>query len=478
MSFCKFSPSFITDNKIVVDNIFINEFLPSAPDLCVKAYLLGLSKCNNSDAEENTIEYFVEKLRVCEDDVISLFKYWEDKGLVQVLSTNPIEVRYLPVKSNVGQVRKYQVDKYTDFNIQTQEIFGKRLVMPNEFAEMYNLIERHHFEEKALIEIFKYCVDMKGFNLSPNYCITVAKDWEREGVKTFGQVEEKIKELGIIDDKMSLILSSMGTKRKVQIEDKDLLNKWLTAFGFEMNVIIFVIKAIKNKKRHIDINVLDETLTRYFEMKLMSIQEIENYENEKENLYSIAIIVNKELGVFYEDLTKEIDTYVISWINMGFDAETLKLVADNCFKSSIRTLEGFNSILNKLFKLGIVNTNAYLQYVNDNLAVDNKIKEVLNALNLSRNVNNMDRNFYNTWTGDWGFEKDVILYACELSKDKSNAMNYLNKILSNWNTQGVKTLDKAKQTKIEQVSEQNFIHNTYTSEQIKSLISNLDEVEV
>lgn len=478
MSFCKFSPSFITDNKIVVDNIFINEFLPSAPDLCVKAYLLGLSKCNNADEEENTLAYFVEKLKICEDDVISLFKYWEDKGLVQVLSTNPIEVRYLPVKSNVGQVRKYQVDKYTDFNIQVQELFGKRLVMPNEFAEMYNLIERHHFEEKALIEIFKYCIDMKGFNLSPNYCITVAKDWEREGVKTLSQVEEKIKELGIIDDKMSLILSSMGTKRKVQIEDKDLLNKWLTVFGFEMNVIIFVIKAIKNKKRHIDINVLDEALTRYFEMKLMSIQEIENYENEKENLYSIAIIVNKELGVFYEDLTKEIDTYIISWINMGFDAETLKLVADNCFKSSIRTLEGFNSILNKLFKLGIVNTTAYLQYVNDNLAVDNKIKEVLNALNLSRNVNSMDRNFYNTWTSDWGFETDVILYACELSKDKSNAMNYLNKILSNWNTQGVKTLDKAKQTKIEQPSEQHFIHNTYTQEQIKSLISNLDEVEV
>ena len=93
--------------------------------------------------------------------------------------------------------------------------------------------------------------------------------------------------------------------------------------------------------------------------------------------------------------------------------------------------------------MGIVNTQAYSQYVNDNLAVDEKIKEVLLALNLSRNVNNMDRNFYNTWTNDWGFVLDVILYACELSKDKANAMSYLNKILSNWNSQGVKTLDKA-----------------------------------
>ena len=192
----------------------------------------------------------------------------------------------------------------------------------------------------------------------------------------------------------------------------------------------------------------------------------------------IAVAVNKELGIFYEDLSKEIDSYIVPWVNMGFDVETLKLVADNCFKSSIRTLEGFNSIINKLFKLGIVNTQAYLQYVNDNLAVDEKIKEVLLALNLSRNVNNMDRNFYNTWTNDWGFALDVILYACELSKDKANAMSYLNKILSNWNSQGVKTLDKAQLTKVDQPVGQGFIHNTYTKEQISSLILNLDEVEV
>ena len=213
-------------------------------------------------------------------------------------------------------------------------------------------------------------------------------------------------------------------------------------------------------------------------MKLMSVQEIENYENEKENLYFIAVAVNKELGIYYEDLTKEIDAYVVPWINMGFDVELLKMVADNCFKSSIRTLEGFNNIINKLFRLGIVNVNSYLQYINDNLAVDDKIKKILVELNLSRNVNNMDRNFYSIWTCDWGFADDVILFGASLSKDKSNAMQYLNKILSNWNSQGVKTLDKAKNTKVETQENSSFIHNQYSKEQIKSLISNLDEVEV
>ena len=477
MAFCKYSPSFNLSNKVVIDSAFITDFLPKAPDLAVKVYLMGLNKCGNDDAD-NTIEYFSNTLKVCEDDIISLFKYWEDMGLVQVLSTNPVEVRYLPVSTASGGVKKYVVDKYADFNIQIQELFGTRMVMPNEFAEFYNLIEKRHIAENALIAITKYCIDSKGFSLSPNYVLTVAKDWEREGVRSIEQVQAKIEELGVIDDDMSLILSAMGSKRKIQIEDKELLNKWIKAYGFNLNVIIYVVKALKNYKRRLDVNVLDEYLTRYFEMKLTSIPEIENYENEKENLYNVAMAVNKELGVFYEDLTKEIDTYVVPWLNMGFDLETLKLVADNCFKSSIRTLEGFNNVVQKLFKLGIVSIEAYLQYVNDSLAIDEKIKEVLSALNLNRNVNAVDRNFYKVWVNDWNFTHDVILYAAELSKDRANAMSYLNKVLSNWNGSDIKTIDKAKQVKVDVPVEQNFIKNNYTSEQIASLISNLDEVEV
>ena len=478
MAFCKFSPSYLGENKVMIDNVFIKDYLPSAPDLCVKVYILGLSMCNNADDHENNLDYFVNTLKVCAEDVISLFKYWEDQGLVQVLSTDPIEVRYLPVLAKNRAVKKYQVDKYRDFNIQVQELFQSRLVMPNEFLEFYNLIEKHHIEEGALIAIIRYCVESKGFNLSPNYCLTVARDWEREGIHTLDQVQNKVKDLGVIDDQMSIILSAMGTKRRVQIEDKDLLNKWIKAFGFELNVIVFVVKYLKEKKRHLDVNVLDENLTRYFEMRLLSISEIENYENEKDSLYSIAMTVNKELGIFYEDLSKEIDTYVVQWLNMGFDVDTLKLVADNCFKSSVRTLEGYHNILNKLFKLGIVNTQSYMEYLSDNFALDSRIAEVLAGLKIARKVNNMDRNFYHIWTEDWGFSHEIILYAVELSKDKSNAINYLNKILSNWNSQGIKTIDKARQTKVEDSQPNKFIHNNYTQEQITSLISNLDEVEV
>ena len=142
-----------------------------------------------------------------------------------------------------------------------------------------------------------------------------------------------------------------------------------------------------------------------------------------------------------------------------------------------------NNIITKLFKLGIVNFDAYIQYLDDNLAQDKKIKEILSTLKLARNVNNSDRQFYKVWTIDWKFTDEIILYAASISAGTNNAMQYLNKILSNWNSQGLKTLTEVKADKAnnsKNIKENSgFIHNNYTKEQISSFLTNLDdEIEV
>ena len=71
-----------------------------------------------------------------------------------------------------------------------------------------------------------------------------------------------------------------------------------------------------------------------------------------------------------------------------------------------------------------------------------------------------------------------MLYGADLSAGKTNALQYLNKILSNWNGANLKTLEQVKQTKLDDSDKPEFIHNNYTKEQIASFITNLDEVEV
>ena len=481
MCLCKYSSSYIINDKTVVDNIFINNFLPDAPDLCVKVYLMGLSKCANSVAPDNNLSNFANVLNVTEEEVIQAFNYWQEQGVVQVINTNPMEVRFMPLNSSLGSIKKYKIGKYTDFNVQVQEILNKRMLTPTEFSEYYNVIEKEHIEPEALVMIIKYCANLKGENVTYPYIITVARNWATEGVHTCSDVENKITELGVLDDKVGLVLGALGTKRKVQLEDVQMLNKWLGELDFDLNTIIAVAKRLQLKKARADINYLNNLLNKYYEMRLNSIIEIENYETQKDNMTSLARLVVKGLGLYYEDLTKVIDTYIIKWVQMGYGEDILVKISDYCFKNSIRTLDAYDRVVQKLFKLGIVTLEAFNQYLNDLIAQDEKVRVLIESLGIKRYVNEFDREFYRTWTELWGFGEDIINYATSMSVGKSNAMQYMNKILSNWKAKGVTTLEQAKANSMPvTVSSDNQVKKSdkYTKEQLNSFFSNLDEVEI
>ncbi len=482
MCLCKYSSSYIINDKTVVDNIFINNFVPDAPDLCVKVYLMGLSKCANSVAPDNNITNFANVLNVSEQEVVDAFKYWQEQGVVQIINTSPIEVRFMPLNATLGNIKKFKIGKYTDFNIQVQEILSKRMITPTEFSEYYNVIEANHMEPEAMLMIIKYCADRKGENVGYSYIITVATNWckEGKGIHTCEDVENKITELGVLDDKVTLVLNALGTKRKVQLEDVQMLNRWTNELDFDLNTIIAVAKRLQLKKVKADIGYLNNLLNKYYEMRLTSVIEIENYETQKDNMTALARLVVKGLGLYYEDLSKVIDTYVIKWTQMGYNEQILTQIADYSFKNSIRTLEAFDRVVQKLYKLGIITLEAFNQYLGDINAWDEKVRTILEKLGIKRYINDFDREFYRTWTESWGFDDQIIDYATTLSVGKSNAMQYMNKVLSSWKTKGVTTLDQAKSNTgfVADNSNQVKKSDKYSKEQLNSFFSNLDEVEI
>ena len=315
--------------------------------------------------------------------------------------------------------------------------------------------------------------------MSYPYIITVAKNWEKEGVHTCEDVENKITELGVLDDKVNLVLGALGTKRKVQLEDVQMLNRWLGELDFDLNTIVAVAKRLQLKKVKADINYLNNALTKYYEMRLNSIIEIENYETQKDNMTTLARLIVKGLGLYYEDLSKVIDTYVIKWVQMGYGDDILVKIADYCFKNSIRTLEAYDRVVQKLYKLGIVSLEAFNEYLGDLTAWDDKVRALLERLGIKRYVNEFDREFYRTWTESWGFNEQIIDYATTISVGKSNSMQYMNKILSSWKAKGITTLEQAQSTSNFATSEtQVKKSDKYSKEQLNSFFSNLDEVEI
>ena len=53
MSFCKFSSDYLMESFTLVDNLFMNEYLPYAEEGYIKVYLYGLYLCTNPSGRDN-----------------------------------------------------------------------------------------------------------------------------------------------------------------------------------------------------------------------------------------------------------------------------------------------------------------------------------------------------------------------------------------------------------------------------------------
>lgn len=477
MAFCEYSNEVVSNSSIFLDNAFITDFLPNAEGDYVKVYLYGLYLCGTG--KDNSIESIEKNLNIKRDDIISIFYYWQEEGLVQVVEAQDIYIKYLPIKNALQKMKKYNVDKYTAFNISAQELIGTKMLTPREFEQFYYLIENLKQEKEAVLKIIDYCVKQKGKNVSVNYIVTVAKNWAYDGVKTSEDVDARILDQERISGDINLLLKTMGLKRQATQEEFSSFLDWTKTMEISNDLIIAIAKKSKAKT----FVSLNDFVLKCYSQKLLSIKEINDYFDAREKMLSLAKQVVKNLGLFYQDLTNVVDTYIAGWLSLGFDEDAIIKLSDYAFKSSIRTLDGLNVQMQNMFKLGILTSDAIDNYLQDIVKNDKEIAKILDKLGIVRNVNSNDRMFYKTWIYDWNLNSDVIEYAVTLAFGKYMPMQYLNNVLSRYHTSNVNSVDEAKKIIISNTSTQTTTgkeakKREYTKEELDSLFDNIYEIEI
>ena len=480
MAFCKYSIDMLANNSVEIDNIFINNYLPFANSDAVKVYVYGLYKCQDSSGRDNTLENFANELHMSQEDVEAAFSYWQEQGLVQILNVIPFEVRYLPITDVLNNTKKYNAKKYESFNAQAQEILCGRMITPNEYREYYDIIERFHMEKEALLMIINYCVNIKGDNVGYAYITTIAKDWANQKILTSKQVEDRLMEFETLRSGMEFICKLLGIKRLPNIEERAVYQKWIQQ-GFDDEVLAYVAKSLKAKNKTTFL-AMDKLLDKYFSQKLFSVNEIELYEEEKSKAIQIARALTKNLGLYYENIEPVVDNYIFSWLNLGFSEKMLEEVSNYAFKTNVRTLEGMNKVLAKFHKMGILSEQSLSQYFDEVLSVDKQIKTLLEAIGLSRNVNQFDRDKFKVWTQVWKMPQDVLDYACTLAVGKEQPMQYLSSIISSFHDKNITTIEDAKNSFdiiAPKTNKSNFsTGRSYTKEEMNSLFQSIEEIEV
>ena len=468
MSFCSFSKETITNSSTVLDNRFISTYLPEANGDAIKIYIYGLFVCQESDSDIS-FEKFCNDVKLDKDVVSDCFRFWEELGIVNVLSEDPFIVKYLPVTQS--KPRKYSAEKYGEFNKALQVLIPERMITTNEYAAYFSLMEENGLKPEALLMIVKYCVDLKGGAIGLRYILKVANDFIARGITTTTKIEKELSDYSLKTGEFASLMNYILPNKKPQIEDLKLFEKWNKQLLYDIDTIIFIAKSAKIK----NIEKLDKEIDVLYASKKFSEKEIADYYKSKAKTTELAYAINRSLSVYTEVIDPVIENYVIPWQNMGYDEETLLFLATYCFKKNRRSLEEMNEVVEKLYRNGLITLTSIAEYLKSISADDDFIKKLLLIAGLSRKPTEWDRANLKTWRS-WNFSDEMICEACAIAAGKSNPMSYVNAVLSGWKSEGIFTADKIRRTD-KKVNPQAIQTRNYTKEEFDKLIDDIDEIE-
>ena len=468
MSFCSFSKETITNSSTVLDNRFISTYLPEANGDAIKIYIYGLFVCQESDSDIS-FDKFCNDVKLDKDVVSDCFRFWEELGIVNVLSEDPFIVKYRPVAQS--KPRKYSAEKYGEFNKALQVLIPERMITTNEYAAYFSLMEENGLKPEALLMIVKYCVDLKGGAIGLRYILKVANDFIARGITTTTKIEKELSDYSLKTGEFASLMNYILPNKKPQIEDLKLFEKWNKQLLYDIDTIIFIAKSAKIK----NIEKLDKEIDVLYASKKFSEKEIADYYKSKAKTTELAYAINRSLSVYTEVIDPVIENYVIPWQNMGYDEETLLFLATYCFKKNRRSLEEMNEVVEKLYKNGLITLTSIAEYLKSISADDDFIKKLLLIAGLSRKPTEWDRANLKTWRS-WNFSDEMISEACAIAAGKSNPMSYVNAVLSGWKSEGIFTADKIRRTD-KKVNPQAIQTRNYTKEEFDKLIDDIDEIE-
>ena len=436
MPFISASNGFLKKSFTEVENKFITKYLPILEPVSVKVYLYALYLCRSGN-DSYTLSDLAASLEISEEKAEEYFKYLEEFELVSIVSTSPFEVKILEAENIYGKPKKYKPEKYADFTKNAQNILSGRMISVDEYREYFYFMEDCGFDEDALIMLINYCVSMKDNAIGFNYIKKVIKSFEHDKITTAKKVDERLSDYTSSTPALLKLFTALSIHKKPDITDDKYYKKWTTELGFEDEAIICAAKNFKVK----NCDKIDLALEELYKNKKFDVKEIQDYCKNKNSLYSLALNIAKNLGVYMQNSAPYVENYVSVWCNYGYSFYCLEKISSYCFKNGKNSFEDMNGFITSLYDEGVITDESVNEYIAAKVAQDKLLKKILETCGLSRNVVAWDRECLKRWM-IWNFSDEMLLEAAKLSSGKSNPIAYMNAILSAWKSENVYTVDK------------------------------------
>ncbi len=308
----------------IVENIFINKFMPSADGDYVKVYLYGLKNSQNPTSNPLSAQDLARLFRIDEAKVKQAYLYWSEKGIIEIQGvSDDLTIIFLDISEKFSQdyevktnpnvfPAQYKNDlRYRNLITKAEEMLGGQILPINFIKSVNTWIDQYSFNYECVCYLLEYCLttmDLDNYNTingKMNYINKVADNWYSNGVQSIQDAIYYTNEYVAHNKLLYTVLRELGLKRAPLRYERDLMEKWTKEFNFDSAMIMEGVKRTTVP----NLNYLDKILTNWNIKNYRTVSDIQN-ETKQFKTKNRNISLNNEFPVNQEKIeaAKEIES--------------------------------------------------------------------------------------------------------------------------------------------------------------------------
>ncbi len=424
----------------LVPNRFIDSCI-NAPDKFICVYLLTLKYASISGSVD--IDILCARLGMSTEYFFEIFEYWQKKGLMRIINGTDMCFEF----GDFAPAVLTEDELYTEreFNQMLQTLFGARQLSPHDYLRIYDYTDTFGLGKKVVLALVEYCILQKGRRVSISYIDKVAQAWaEEEHITTEEQAREQIELKKAAAMGVTRILKQLGLSNRAPTKDEtELFKKWTHEWGFTLDAILTAC-AQTTAAREPSFKYLDRILQRLYTRGLVTSRTIAESNLKNEDMSMAIKEVMHLLGEVSLKPSFEQESLYQKWINVyGFDQRLIVFAAKNAGMRGKNPFASLDSVLTDWYNNHVKTQADARRHLAAQKSLDERIMAVFGTAGINKTPTEANRKVYMRWNETWGIGHDAILLAAEISTLSDNPYRYLNSILSNWHTAGIKTLEDA-----------------------------------
>lgn len=441
MSECKISQEMRINGITPIDNLFISEFMLSAPGDFVKVYIYALMQCYMGLGGD--LDSIAHDLMMDRERIDSAFMYWIRKGVIKKQGNSYCFESPKTVVACNANAKGSALSDYKEFNAALCEIMAGRNLTPSDFEMAYDWIEIYGLSRACVLELINYAVNHKykaGIKVSFNTLNKLAISWADMGITTVQKAEEYINSQLVINSGAKTILNHLGQFRNPTVDEYKLLSKWQKEYGFDEKALIACCSQMVYSKSP-SFKLLDTIVEKYHAMGVNTADMIEQeklIDNEKFNLYKEVV---QRCGGF-GSATKHQKELIDQLLDKGFEKQGLLYICDYLVEQDKKGLSYMVKLAQELSAIGITNENDICEELEKRKSDLSSVKQFLETAGFSRAVRQSDKDLYNKYMAVFN-SHDMLLKAASFASTAKNRSEHLVRILEDWKNKGITDINQA-----------------------------------